>query len=98
MQCIRSNIFKTLFTVALFSANFAVHAEGMVPETSLLIIDEATHSGTINVKNTDSRKPEKVHNSQRDNMFIQNSATGVLHCFFISLFVYTCKPLSTHVN
>lgn len=50
MQCIRSNIFKTLFTVALFSANFAVHAEGMVPETSLLIIDEATHSGTINVK------------------------------------------------
>ncbi|HHP2609248.1 TPA: fimbria/pilus chaperone family protein, partial [Enterobacter roggenkampii] len=54
MQCIRSNIFKTLFTVALFSANFAVHAEGMVPETSLLIIDEATHSGTINVKNTDS--------------------------------------------
>jgi P pilus assembly chaperone PapD len=26
----------------------------MVPETSLLVIDEATHSGTINVKNTDS--------------------------------------------
>lgn len=54
MQCVKSNIFKTLFTLALFSTHFSVHAEGMVPETSLLIIDEATHSGTINVKNTDS--------------------------------------------
>jgi P pilus assembly chaperone PapD len=26
----------------------------MVPETSLLVIDEATHSGTMNVKNTDA--------------------------------------------
>nr|WP_274621578.1 fimbria/pilus chaperone family protein [Enterobacter cloacae] len=29
-------------------------AASPVPETSLLVIDEATHSGTINVKNTDS--------------------------------------------
>ncbi|MFH2244200.1 fimbria/pilus chaperone family protein [Enterobacter sichuanensis] len=45
---------KMFTAAALFSAQFAVHAAGMVPETSLLIIDEATHSGTINVKNTDS--------------------------------------------
>lgn len=38
----------------MFTAQFAAHAAGMVPETSLLVIDEATHSGTINVKNTDS--------------------------------------------
>ncbi len=54
MHCLKSTLFNTLITAALLSASVAVHAEGMVPETSLLIIDEATHSGTINVKNTDS--------------------------------------------
>ncbi|QXA48086.1 fimbria/pilus periplasmic chaperone [Enterobacter cancerogenus] len=54
MQCLKSDVLKTLIAAALFSMNFAAHAEGMVPETSLLIIDEATHSGTINIKNTDS--------------------------------------------
>ncbi|MEH0887183.1 fimbria/pilus chaperone family protein [Enterobacter sp. UNJFSC 003] len=54
MSRFKETFFKTLFTAALFSAQFAVHAAGMVPETSLLVIDEATHSGTINVKNTDS--------------------------------------------
>lgn len=30
------------------------HAAGMVPETTLLVIDESTHSGVMNVKNTDN--------------------------------------------
>lgn len=34
--------------------SLSVFSEGMVPETSLLVIDEATHSGTMNVKNTDA--------------------------------------------
>ena len=54
MTCSKKVLFKTLTAAALFSAQFGVHAAGMVPETSLLVIDEATHSGTINVKNTDS--------------------------------------------
>lgn len=54
MQGLKSTLINTLITATLLSASVAVHAEGMVPETSLLIIDEATHSGTINVKNTDS--------------------------------------------
>lgn len=54
MTCSKKVLFKTLAAAALFSAQFGVHAAGMVPETSLLVIDEATHSGTINVKNTDS--------------------------------------------
>ena len=54
MSCFKNVIFNTLFTAALISAQFSAHAAGMVPETSLLVIDEATHSGTINVKNTDS--------------------------------------------
>lgn len=54
MQGFKSTLINTLITATLLSASVAVHAEGMVPETSLLIIDEATHSGTINVKNTDS--------------------------------------------
>lgn len=45
---------KSFIAAALFSAQFSTYAAGMVPETSLLVIDEATHSGTINVKNTDS--------------------------------------------
>ncbi|HDS3499698.1 fimbria/pilus chaperone family protein [Enterobacter cloacae] len=54
MTCSKKVLFKTLAAAALFSVQFGVHAAGMVPETSLLVIDEATHSGTINVKNTDS--------------------------------------------
>ncbi|WP_368267621.1 fimbria/pilus chaperone family protein [Enterobacter cloacae] len=54
MTCSKKVLFKILAAAALFSAQFGVHAAGMVPETSLLVIDEATHSGTINVKNTDS--------------------------------------------
>ncbi len=54
MTCSKSILLKTLTAAALFSTQYAVHAAGMVPETSLLVIDEATHSGTINVKNTDS--------------------------------------------
>lgn len=39
----------------LFSALFAqAYAAGMVPETTLLVIEESTHSGTMNVKNTDT--------------------------------------------
>lgn len=39
---------------AILLTPLAVFSAGMVPETSLLVIDEATHSGTMNVKNTDS--------------------------------------------
>lgn len=45
---------KLIFSAVLFSTQLSAHAAGMVPETSLLVIDEATHSGTINVKNTDT--------------------------------------------
>ncbi|ASG89711.1 fimbria/pilus chaperone family protein [Salmonella enterica] len=38
-------LFTTLFSQA--------YAAGMVPETTLLVIDESTHSGVMNVKNTD---------------------------------------------
>ena len=31
-----------------------VYAAGMVPETTLLMIDEANHGGVMSVKNTDS--------------------------------------------
>ncbi|MEZ6878264.1 fimbria/pilus chaperone family protein [Enterobacter sp. KBR-315C3_2022] len=54
MSCFKNVLLNTLITAALFSVQFTAHAGGMVPETSLLVIDEATHSGTINVKNTDS--------------------------------------------
>ena len=43
-----------MFLALTLSFPLAVNAAGMVPETSLLVIDEATHSGTINVKNTDT--------------------------------------------
>lgn len=49
MSYIKHILAATLFVTPLF-----LHAAGMVPETSLLVIDEATHSGTMNVKNTDS--------------------------------------------
>ena len=50
MTCSKKVLFKTLAAAALFSAQFGVHAAGMVPETSLLVIDEATHSGTIAIR------------------------------------------------
>ncbi|MHA0273278.1 fimbria/pilus chaperone family protein [Enterobacter ludwigii] len=40
----------SLFLIASHS-----HAAGMVPETSLLLIDEAVNGGSINIKNTDTR-------------------------------------------
>ncbi len=37
----------------VFSALFSqANAAGMVPETTLLVIEESTHSGVMNVKNT----------------------------------------------
>ncbi|MCI1900852.1 MAG: fimbria/pilus chaperone family protein [Enterobacter sp.] len=39
-----------VFSIFLIQAN----AAGMVPETTLLVIDESTHSGVMNVKNTDN--------------------------------------------
>lgn len=45
---------KNLLLLALYAMPLSIYAAGMVPETSLLVIDESTHSGTINVKNTDS--------------------------------------------
>lgn len=48
------SFFKNGLLFALCSIPCSLFAAGMVPETSLLVIDEATHSGTINVKNTDT--------------------------------------------
>ena len=53
MKPLVSNLVSIIFAVSFSLSHFSVHADGIVPETSLLIIDEATHSGTINVKNTD---------------------------------------------
>lgn len=52
----RLSIFSrtAMFLALTLSLPLTVNAAGMVPETSLLVIDEATHSGTINVKNTDN--------------------------------------------
>ncbi|EFI6377316.1 fimbrial chaperone protein [Escherichia coli] len=44
---------KCLMAAVLFSCYTSANADGMLPETSLLIIDEATHSGIMNLKNTD---------------------------------------------
>ncbi|EKT1613049.1 fimbria/pilus periplasmic chaperone [Salmonella enterica] len=41
----------TFFSSPLF---MQAHAAGMVPETTLLVIDESTHSGMMNIKNTDN--------------------------------------------
>ncbi|HBM3093109.1 TPA: fimbria/pilus periplasmic chaperone [Klebsiella oxytoca] len=54
MSWSKISLVKTLLIVSLYSTGFCIHAAGMVPETSLLVIDEATHSGTINIKNTDT--------------------------------------------
>lgn len=44
--------YKYLLAVVLVAGNTLAYADGMLPETSLLIIDEATHSGVMNLKNT----------------------------------------------
>ncbi|WKW37424.1 fimbria/pilus chaperone family protein [Enterobacter mori] len=61
----KSGFTKLAFTASLFAFHFSVSAAGMVPETSLLVIDEATHSGTINVKNTDTH-PSLLYTSVVD--------------------------------
>lgn len=51
-------LFKPVLSAFAFSSllftSLPLLADGMVPETSLLVIDEATHSGTMNIKNTDN--------------------------------------------
>lgn len=47
-------LLKTALAFSLLFNQISAYAAGMVPETSLLVIDEATHSGTMNVKNTDT--------------------------------------------
>jgi P pilus assembly chaperone PapD len=49
----RNYLFYILVSGLYLTSNI-VYATGMVPETSLLVIEEAKESGTINVKNTDS--------------------------------------------
>lgn len=43
----------------------SLFAAGMVPETTLLLIDEANHGGVMSVKNTDSI-PTLLYTSIRD--------------------------------
>lgn len=45
---------KCFMAVAIMVCHFSVKADGMLPETSLLIIDEANHSGVMNLRNTDT--------------------------------------------
>lgn len=47
---LKSILAVSLLATTCFSQAFAA---GMVPETTLVVIDESTHSGVINVKNTD---------------------------------------------
>ncbi|MEX9253163.1 fimbria/pilus chaperone family protein [Pseudenterobacter timonensis] len=53
---VKTMIAKCAFaTPLLFSALLTqANAAGMVPETTLLVIEESTHSGVMNVKNTDN--------------------------------------------
>lgn len=53
MLSIRSVLRRCLPSIFLLTP-LAAYAAGMVPETSLLVIDEATHSGVIHIKNTDT--------------------------------------------
>ncbi|HBM3068061.1 TPA: fimbria/pilus periplasmic chaperone, partial [Klebsiella michiganensis] len=54
MSLFNSSAIRLCIVSAFCLTAHSVFAEGMVPETSLLVIDEATHSGTMNVKNTDA--------------------------------------------
>lgn len=48
------NILLIRFTaIALFLAPFAALANGMIPETSVVIVDQADGEGSINLKNSD---------------------------------------------
>ena len=49
----KNTTLNAVLASALLISQALAFAAGMVPETSLLVIDEATHSGTINIKNTD---------------------------------------------
>ncbi|KDF18038.1 fimbria/pilus chaperone family protein [Citrobacter europaeus] len=49
----KNTTLNAVLASALLISQAPAFAAGMVPETSLLVIDEATHSGTINIKNTD---------------------------------------------
>ncbi|EOC0419112.1 fimbria/pilus periplasmic chaperone [Cronobacter malonaticus] len=51
----KSIYFVAPFLIAGFGHSLCASAAGMVPETSLLIIDEADQGGSINVKNTDDK-------------------------------------------
>lgn len=52
--------FKLAIAVALTISTYSAMAAGMVPETSVVIVNEADGEGTINVKNTDN-KPALLH-------------------------------------
>lgn len=54
MKIQKSFFLLSIVAMALGHAN-GLHAAGMVPETSLLIINEAEQGGSINVKNTDDK-------------------------------------------
>ncbi|HGF0129028.1 TPA: fimbria/pilus chaperone family protein [Klebsiella michiganensis] len=54
MSLFNSSAIRLCIVSAFCLTAHSVFAEGMVPETSLLVIDEATHTGTMNVKNTDA--------------------------------------------
>lgn len=48
-----TSLFKTSI-IALLLVSAGAHATGMVPETSVVIVEQADGEGTINVKNTDA--------------------------------------------
>ena len=52
----KSSLYKFALTAPLlFPVLFnQAYAAGMVPESTLLVIEESTHSGVMNVKNTDN--------------------------------------------
>ncbi|WP_322027065.1 fimbria/pilus chaperone family protein [Burkholderia sp. BCC1977] len=57
-HCLRTPLLAPLFACLIGSS--AVHAMGVVPETSVVIVDEADGEGTVSVKNTDSH-PTLLH-------------------------------------
>jgi len=59
------NIKLSLLLAFISGMPFAVFASGMVPETTLLMIDEANHGGVMSVKNTDTI-PTLLYTSIKD--------------------------------
>ncbi|HKT63980.1 MAG TPA: fimbria/pilus chaperone family protein [Burkholderia sp.] len=57
-HCLRASLLAPLLG-CLIGSN-AVHAMGVVPETSVVIVDEADGEGTVSVKNTDTH-PTLLH-------------------------------------